>query len=120
MLWRSNTKNLITSPHPHHRLSPIPRSKSLGQNVVHINLQVAYVPEDPEEQAEEDDDGPREDQKVPEAEGCKDAQEEQDEAHSIQEDGDEEEEKAAAQVLSVAHGEESVCREGVSPPPTTM
>ncbi|KAM9411388.1 uncharacterized protein ACWYII_026138 isoform 2-T3 [Salvelinus alpinus] len=91
MLWRSNTKICASGG--------VIRSKSLGQKVIHSNLQVAYVPEDPEEQAEEDDDGPREDQKVPEAEGCKDAQEEQDEAHNIQEDGDEEEEKAAAQVI---------------------
>ncbi|TNN81628.1 hypothetical protein EYF80_008074 [Liparis tanakae] len=61
------------------------------------------VPQDPEHQAEEDNKGSREDEQIPEAEGSKDPDEEEDEANCIQEKGAEEKQQAAAHTAGIIH-----------------
>lgn len=63
---------------------------SLREKFLHRYLNVPQIPEDPENQADENNDRPREDEEIPETEGSKDAEEEEDEACCIQEDGNEE------------------------------
>ena len=70
--------------------------RSLGQKKLFVgHREASHVPEDPEDQADEDEEGPREDEEVPEAEGGKDPQEEEDESHHVEDDGQREEEGAA-------------------------
>ncbi|XP_058260453.1 zinc finger E-box-binding homeobox 1-like [Hemibagrus wyckioides] len=64
----------------------------------------AELPKDPEDEAEEDDDGSREHEEVPEAERRKDAEQEQDETGHVQDDGQEEEAEAASDVRGAVHG----------------
>lgn len=80
------------------------------EQLVHWHLQVSQVPDDPEDQAEEDKEGSWEDKEIPEAEGGKDPNEEQDEACGIQEDGDEEKNQASADVWGIIHDRSSRLR----------
>lgn len=84
-------------------LAPKQRHLSSGEHLFHWCLQVSQVPDDPEDQAEEDQERPRENQEIPEAQGCEDSDEEQDQANSIQKDSDEVEPQTPAQVSSVIH-----------------
>lgn len=81
---------------------------SSGEQLLRWCLQVSQVPGDPEDQAEEDQDWPWENQEVPEAQGCKDSDEEKDQANSIQEDSDEVEPQTSAQVSSAIHDKQAV------------
>lgn len=76
---------------------------SSGQQLLHWCAQVSQVPGDPENQADEDDDWPREDQEIPAAQGREDPDEEDDQANSIQEDSDEVAPQTSAHVSCVIH-----------------
>ncbi|KAG7506632.1 hypothetical protein JOB18_011346 [Solea senegalensis] len=79
------------------------RCISHREQLLQRHIQIPQVPEDPEEQAEEKEQRPREDEEIPEAEGSKDPDEEEDEACDIQEYGEEEEHQAAAEIGGVLH-----------------
>lgn len=74
-----------------------------GEQLIHCHLQVSQVPEDPEDQAEEDDEGSWEDKEIPKTDGGKDPNEEQDEACNIQEQGNEEKQQAPANERGIIH-----------------
>ena len=80
---------------------------SSGEQTLQRHLQVRQVPADPEHQAEEDDEGPQDDEEIPETEGSEDPDEEQDEAQCIHEDGQEEKQQAAAEIAEIIHDESS-------------
>lgn len=79
------------------------RQPSSGEQLFCRGLQVSQVPEDPEDQADKDEERSREDEEIPEVEGSKDPDEEQDQACSVHEDGDEEKQQTSAQVRGVIH-----------------
>lgn len=54
------------------------------------HFQVSQVPENPQNQAKEDEDGSWKDEEIPVAQWGKDSNEEEDEAYHIQEDGKDE------------------------------
>lgn len=62
---------------------------------------VSHVPEDPEDQAEEHQQRSGQNKEIPVSQGCKDPDEEEEEAHNIQEYGDGQEDDG---VLSLLHG----------------
>lgn len=74
-----------------------------------LQLQVSQVPEDPQRQAEEDEDGSCEDQEVPETKGSKDPDQKEDEACSIHEEGNEEIGLAAAHEPFTVHDGKNGC-----------
>lgn len=86
------------------------REVSFGEQVAHLHLQVSQVPGDPAEQANEDNEGSWEDKEIPEADGGKDPDEEENEACSIQEGGDEENRQTAAKVGDIIHDRSSSLR----------
>lgn len=53
---------------------------TLREKLINGHLNVPQIPEDPEHQTEKDEEGAREDEDVPESEGSKDADEEEDDA----------------------------------------
>lgn len=84
-------------------VSTFRRGFSQGDGLIHGHLQVPQVPQDPEHQTAEDQEGPREDEHVPEAPWCEDADEEEDEANDVKQDGHDEERHAASDTLGVLH-----------------
>lgn len=76
---------------------------SSGEKVVSLQLQIPQVPKDPEHQADEDEERPRQHEEVPGLDGSGDPHQEDDEAHRVHEDGEEEEEQAAAAVGGIIH-----------------
>lgn len=82
------------------------RRGSGSQDVAFVQVQLVirhgqgpHVPEDPENEAEEDEQRSRQHEKVPETQRSEDPNEEQQQSHHVQDDGDGQEEAGAAVLL---------------------
>ena len=87
------------SPKGDHRL----HSRLHRDELLQGDLDVPQVPQDPETLANEDQQRPCEDEEVPEVNRSEDADEEQYEAHCVQENGHKEDAQAASDEAGAIH-----------------